>query len=646
MPIHSDICEELELERAIVRTANTIQKAYFAFREPLFEKSIVKVEERDHELVLHQGNTETGKRKGSFADLPSHIIEKKGIAEAILCFLVGREPLAYLLDLIQYLTDGKMPAVEVQVRLKNIPRNTTVIYANGVQQSVYPDNPHFVLRLTSMESKKTWAIDITGAQFGFTQNLWLWEEYSNKHLETVEEINELNTSWVLLKTLSSVQGAPSVDFGIPFAAMGHVNLALKSWEETELDKRIFVLLHDKNFAVAQVSLIQTIKKAMCKFVDESDYSKEVQEAVEYEQRGLNAGKENLVQLHSTLSRSMHSEPRNKNCSSCGEPAIMRCGQCRLHVYCNDRCQKAHWIEHRKMCKITNLDKIMHRAGALLQRLYLIFCRTTFRNQFTKIEDSGRHLTIHMKTSTTKDSMFVPFPDLLIPSENDSKMILCASRCCNFVGYFKTIIEMVLEDSDVIVDEVCIQMKPPERSAILEVEGHGSSKEGHNSHYLFQVTKQLPFKQWILDITGPQLNVFDPCLELPKYTAKYVDRFRLTAPLGTASILFENLADLKGLAGLEARIDRDAVRALVMGICEWQTRASSNLPELLRRPESIFKKQQQELSNIVQESLNQYVLSVDYTSELSSVKHHTIVDLLSTYKTVFSKHEGYLRQFAD
>ncbi|KAH4913280.1 hypothetical protein HBI56_196570 [Parastagonospora nodorum] len=477
MPIHSDICEELELERAIVRTANTIQKAYFAFREPLFEKSIVKVEERDHELVLHQGNTETGKRKGSFADLPSHIIEKKGIAEAILCFLVGREPLAYLLDLIQYLTDGKMPAVEVQVRLKNIPRNTTVIYANGVQQSVYPDNPHFVLRLTSMESKKTWAIDITGAQFGFTQNLWLWEEYSNKHLETVEEINELNTSWVLLKTLSSVQGAPSVDFGIPFAAMGHVNLALKSWEETELDKRIFVLLHDKNFAVAQVSLIQTIKKAMCKFVDESDYSKEVQEAVEYEQRSLNA------------------------------------------------------------------------------------------------------------------------------------------------------------DSDVIVDEVCIQMKPPERSAILEVEGHGSSKEGHNSHYLFQVTKQLPFKQWILDITGPQLNVFDPCLELPKYTAKYVDRFRLTAPLGTASILVENLADLKGLAGLEARIDRDAVRALVMGICEWQTRASSNLPELLRRPE-------------IQESLNQYVLSVDYTSELSSVKHHTIVDLLSTYKTVFSKHEGYLRQFAD
>lgn len=188
------------------------------------------------------------------------------------------------------------------------------------------------------------------------------------------------------------------------------------------------------------------------------------------------------------------------------------------------------------------------------------------------------------------------------------------------------------------------MKPPEKSAILVVAGHGSSEGAHNSHYLFQVTKQVPFKQWIFDITGPQLNVFDPCLELPKYSAKYVDRFRLTAPLGTASILFENLADLKGLAGLEARIDRDAVRALVMGICEWQTRSSSNLPELLRRPGSLFKKQQQELLTIVRESLNQYVLSADYTSELSSVKHHTMADFISTQKAVFSKHEDYLRQF--
>lgn len=188
------------------------------------------------------------------------------------------------------------------------------------------------------------------------------------------------------------------------------------------------------------------------------------------------------------------------------------------------------------------------------------------------------------------------------------------------------------------------MKPPEKSAILVVEGHGSGVGGHNSHYVLQVTKHLPFKQWIFDITGPQLNVFDPCLCLPTYSAKYVDRFRLTAPLGTARILLDNLGELEGRAGLEARIDRDAVRALEMGICEWQTRSSSTLPELLRQPESLFEDQQQELLTIVQKTLAQFVLSADYTSALCSGKQD--ISTLEATIAVFSKHEAYLKQFCD
>jgi hypothetical protein len=155
---------------------------------------------------------------------------------------------------------------EVQVKLKDIPRNITAIYADGVQRSIHPDNPHFLLRLTSRESKKTWAIDITGAQFGLTQNIWPWKD-------AVEVISELDTSWTLLKTSSFLQGAPSLDFGIPFAAIDRVDLAIKRWEEIELDKRVFVYV--ENFPSVQESLIQTIKKATRTFVDQSDYSKEV-----------------------------------------------------------------------------------------------------------------------------------------------------------------------------------------------------------------------------------------------------------------------------------------------------------------------------------------------------------------------------------
>jgi hypothetical protein len=331
---------------------------------------------------------------------------------------------------------------EIQVRLKNVPRNITVVNPNGVQQSIYPNNSHFLLRVKSTESKKTWAIDITGAQFGLTQQLWSWDEYSNECIEKVEEVSELKTSWELFKTFSLVQGAPSVDYGIPFAAMDCVNIAIQAWEKTELDRRIFVLLNDENFPAAQAGLLEIINQTACKFVAESDFSKELQKTFEYEQKNPNASRENLLHLHSMLSSSIH--PQNRNCSNCDKPAFRRCRGCRVHVYCNAKCQTAHWIDHKNICKTKNLEKIMHRAAALLQKMYLAFRRTTFRAQYTKIEDSGRHLTMHLNNSTPETRMFIPFPDHMIPSEKDRQMVLCASRCVNFVRYFQKIIEAVLQ----------------------------------------------------------------------------------------------------------------------------------------------------------------------------------------------------------
>lgn len=110
IPTHSTICKDLELERAMIRTADTIRKAYFAFRALLFEKLITKIEERDRELVIHQDNISPGKDNRWFWNFPSHLIQNEETKEAVLCFLMGREPLAYLLDLIRYLTDGKMRA--------------------------------------------------------------------------------------------------------------------------------------------------------------------------------------------------------------------------------------------------------------------------------------------------------------------------------------------------------------------------------------------------------------------------------------------------------------------------------------------------------------------------------------------------------
>jgi hypothetical protein len=102
------IWEQFELERAIIRTADTLQKAYFAFREPLFERSIVKIEERADELVLYQKDADLVKKKGWFVNFPNCLVKDELTKKAVLCMLINREPLAYLLDIIHYLLDGRV----------------------------------------------------------------------------------------------------------------------------------------------------------------------------------------------------------------------------------------------------------------------------------------------------------------------------------------------------------------------------------------------------------------------------------------------------------------------------------------------------------------------------------------------------------
>jgi hypothetical protein len=313
---------------------------------------------------------------------------------------------------------------EVEVKLKNIPRKITVVNSSGVQQSIQPDDLHFLLRVTSTESNKIWGIDITGARFGFTKNLWPWDEFLKSHVETVEAVVELGTSPTIVPAFSSIRGMPSVRFGIPRAAMDQVNLALQVWEEIEPDRRIFVLLHDENFPAAQKSLIQTIIDTTRKLVDGSDHSKTVREAMAYEKQNTNPNTEEFKRLGLGLFITTLYQPVNKNCSSCGKPATRKCARCETHVYCDAMCQKAHWRLHRMTCKTKDLDKIMGRAGVLLQKMYLMFCRTTFRSEVTKIEESERLLTIHM--SENAPTKFVPFPDHLVTNGKDREMVLCAS----------------------------------------------------------------------------------------------------------------------------------------------------------------------------------------------------------------------------
>lgn len=119
--------------------------------------------------------------------------------------------------------------------------------------------------------------------------------------------------------------------------MEHVNLAIKAWEELALERKTFVLLHDENYNGAQTDLVKAIQQTMCDFVDQSDYSKQAREAFEYEKQTPNASMKKFKEIQTALFKATHSELVDTRCSSCTKPATMKCSQCKLHVYCNEKC---------------------------------------------------------------------------------------------------------------------------------------------------------------------------------------------------------------------------------------------------------------------------------------------------------------------
>lgn len=44
------------------------------------------------------------------------------------------------------------------------------------------------------------------------------------------------------------------------------------------------------------------------------------------------------------------EQQQMMCPSCGKPGKFLCSRCKSVRYCSKECQKAHWKEHKKVCK--------------------------------------------------------------------------------------------------------------------------------------------------------------------------------------------------------------------------------------------------------------------------------------------------------
>jgi hypothetical protein len=103
---HKILCKKARLELAVCRAADIFASIYFAFREKIFDRVIVKIEGKPGGLRVWEDDTAV-KKSGWFAEFPDNLTEDPNVKAAVLFFQVCSEPYGYLKEVIDLLFEGK-----------------------------------------------------------------------------------------------------------------------------------------------------------------------------------------------------------------------------------------------------------------------------------------------------------------------------------------------------------------------------------------------------------------------------------------------------------------------------------------------------------------------------------------------------------
>lgn len=100
----------MQARKALFRAAWLLQKIWYTVRRESFDNDIVRTEEVDGELLIHEGNydPESTKRKyGFYREVPDAIFKNKQDAEACLNLLYCTDSLSFMYIVNSWLLKGE-----------------------------------------------------------------------------------------------------------------------------------------------------------------------------------------------------------------------------------------------------------------------------------------------------------------------------------------------------------------------------------------------------------------------------------------------------------------------------------------------------------------------------------------------------------
>jgi hypothetical protein len=290
----SHYCSESYREIALKRVAELIRDAHLIFFEQLNHRRLVDAKLEEDFLILFEEDHD--RVYDWFADFGNHLFTDKVDRCAALTFLKCQEGLAYFHEIAMRALGAStsqasdcsqsettiirklnVEVQEVKLLLKAVTRKVGVRYDDGEQDDNWPDCTHFVLRCNSLDDKKQWVLDFTGAQYGIMKACWNWEEYSQKFEAHVLLICKPGTNRDYITECSRLPGTHSLQFNVRLKAVGSIVEAITAWENNHVSLHNLLTLDDGECEEQKKGLLQTIAETVKNFkkANMSKYSLEL-----------------------------------------------------------------------------------------------------------------------------------------------------------------------------------------------------------------------------------------------------------------------------------------------------------------------------------------------------------------------------------
>ena len=130
------------------------------------------------------------------------------------------------------------------------------------------------------------------------------------------------------------------------------------------------------------------------------------------------------------------------CGACSRSLNAEGAEAKPTRYCSPNCQKKNWSSHKISCKESQARKVLYRAADTAQALFYVWREIVFDILIAKVEKKGKELVLYEGVYGASDC-FVPFPDSLIPDENDKKAVLAYLACGDAYGYLDVVLKLML-----------------------------------------------------------------------------------------------------------------------------------------------------------------------------------------------------------